>query len=778
MFKTNKLEVFSAITEEQALDSCFVHAHPHALCLTRDTKRVVFGGEVYYADRTIKEGALSYLAESLPLSRIRANCGRYRVVDFYGNYIGDMQMFFNKLENGVVQLMTVMTDKGITFKTRTCPVNGDLHGTSFTAWTTQTLGQTASPDPSVPETTYGEWVYTKTDPKLEIKATVNRLPAEGGSMLLYGLTALYTRHAVRDVFADGNKIDEEVEDTPITEPIEYNPTRVRLTFVPDKAVVYDPVIGEPDAEGRVAIVFPGSSDADAVNWSITATYTDSDGTEYTTTQPLYLTVEGQRLPVREEIIVNLESFSISYKSDIPAVGGSAMPEVKIVAREFTRSYYSDEEDDWEDSELRENTQPLTITYSGDGVDPVTGEITAEKNTGERKVVARVSARLTWDWKRLDAEPVSVYQSAADAPEEVGTLKTYVWKSFGVGYPPVPSEGGSVMPFVTYECEETTKSVMSDGSVVTKSVRTIDNGAEITFYGVSDTETGEVVVQSPNMKESEVTVATVTVSIALPGVTTVPDPVTVDVMQAGFVKELVSETTEYATDVRFWYDSSAVSSGGARRSPYLQYDIDLVTVKTYSNGVTEKIGQTLTSGLRFEYSLVKRSSVDVSISEDGEVTIGATTSNKVLAVAEITLKIYHGDNLVYESEPQIIKQAAYLSFWYVGQINATKTEFTALSADQLKSYAALPIPTTTKSANITINSSCWYAMIPAGEADILNAQYTAGGLTSTFDEDTIKNGFGSMLTHDDVTISGKTYKVYVNRNGALVNSNANGIFRIK
>ena len=117
-----------------------------------------------------------------------------------------------------------------------------------------------------------------------------------------------------------------------------------------------------------------------------------------------------------------------------------------------------------------------------------------------------------------------------------------------------------------------------------------------------------------------------------------------------------------------------------------------------------------------------------------------------------------------------------SVWYVGQITKTKSQFGSLTVNELVA-AATQYPISQKTVNITINNSCWYAMVPT-DADILSAQYTDSGLISTFDESDIKSGFTSGVTHEDVVIEGKTYHVYVNRNTALVNGNVEGQFTIK
>lgn len=115
-------------------------------------------------------------------------------------------------------------------------------------------------------------------------------------------------------------------------------------------------------------------------------------------------------------------------------------------------------------------------------------------------------------------------------------------------------------------------------------------------------------------------------------------------------------------------------------------------------------------------------------------------------------------------------------WYAGQITKTRSQFAELTTEQLLA-ASQAYNTQQKTANITINKSCWFCMIPNGE-DIQSAQYTASGITSNFTEQEIKNGFASGVTHGDIEINNVTYKVYVNRNTALVDSNTSGSFTLK
>lgn len=115
-------------------------------------------------------------------------------------------------------------------------------------------------------------------------------------------------------------------------------------------------------------------------------------------------------------------------------------------------------------------------------------------------------------------------------------------------------------------------------------------------------------------------------------------------------------------------------------------------------------------------------------------------------------------------------------WYVGQVTTTAEGFAAMTADELLSVADI-YPVTEKESTFNINKSCWFVMVPDG-VEVQSASYTDGGIVSSFDDEEVAGEFGSDVHHGDVTINGLTYHVYVNRNTALVDSNAIGNFTLK
>ena len=223
-------------------------------------------------------------------------------------------------------------------------------------------------------------------------------------------------------------------------------------------------------------------------------------------------------------------------------------------------------------------------------------------------------------------------------------------------------------------------------------------------------------------------------------------------------------------IRFTYPQ--IVTAGGTVSPNLSYEQTQTAIKTYNDGTEEQeIMPKITSGGEITYSKV---SGVATLSDDGKVTYNtanSSTSDETRAKIEVTVTLNGMSN---SAEANVI-QTKYTMYWYLGQITKTKSEFAALTVDELKGVATA-IPTSTTSKNITINKSVWFVMLP-DDVEPKSAQYIAGGITSPFSAQEIKDGTGFGCTHSDVTIDGKTYKVYGNRNTALVDSNAAGTFNI-
>lgn len=138
-----------------------------------------------------------------------------------------------------------------------------------------------------------------------------------------------------------------------------------------------------------------------------------------------------------------------------------------------------------------------------------------------------------------------------------------------------------------------------------------------------------------------------------------------------------------------------------------------------------------------------------------------------------IQIYGGSIPV---EPGPIPPPADDKFWYIGQLNATASQFEQLTVEELLA-SAVGYKASVKQVDFHINNSCWYMMIRA-DMSVVSASYTAGGITSLFDKQEIESGFGDTARHDDVEIGGVTYHVYVNRNYYLIDSNASGVINIE
>lgn len=115
-------------------------------------------------------------------------------------------------------------------------------------------------------------------------------------------------------------------------------------------------------------------------------------------------------------------------------------------------------------------------------------------------------------------------------------------------------------------------------------------------------------------------------------------------------------------------------------------------------------------------------------------------------------------------------------WYIGQINKTRPDFAELTVDELLAVSTA-YSSTNKTVSITLNSSCWFVMIPT-TCDVSRAYYIDGGILTEYNAEEIKNNFGGLVTHSDVVINNKTYKVYVNRSMGFVDSNLEAWFVIK
>lgn len=128
------LEVYRSLTEEQACERSFVDAHPFALCLTKDTKRCVFGGEVFYEEPSIGANDLDELAVGRPLNAVKRSCGAYRIVDRYGSFIGHLYMTMNPACTKVIQTTLMFGGDKFEAQTRESAINHDNHANAFSPW--------------------------------------------------------------------------------------------------------------------------------------------------------------------------------------------------------------------------------------------------------------------------------------------------------------------------------------------------------------------------------------------------------------------------------------------------------------------------------------------------------------------------------------------------------------------------------------------------------------------------------------------------------------------
>lgn len=117
------------------------------------------------------------------------------------------------------------------------------------------------------------------------------------------------------------------------------------------------------------------------------------------------------------------------------------------------------------------------------------------------------------------------------------------------------------------------------------------------------------------------------------------------------------------------------------------------------------------------------------------------------------------------------------YWYIGQITKTVPEFKDLLVSELLNNSTA-YSVKQKIVDFNINNSCWYIMVPS-ETHVSSAKYTVDGITTTFTQDEIENqGFLNPASHGKILIDDTIYNVYVNRNSALVDSNAAATVIIK
>ena len=177
-----------------------------------------------------------------------------------------------------------------------------------------------------------------------------------------------------------------------------------------------------------------------------------------------------------------------------------------------------------------------------------------------------------------------------------------------------------------------------------------------------------------------------------------------------------------------------------------------------------------------------SAIDEAVMELKEQMNGAYTSlgTAQTDINSLKQKVAYLESFHIDDEPEPGQddpiQPIQTRSWYVGQITKTRSEFAALTAQELIEASA-EYPVTQKTATLTIYKSCWFVMVPDG-TEVQSAQYAVANFESRFSQQQIENGFENYTSHEDIYIRGILYHVYVNRNTGLVNSNASGMFTIK
>ena len=225
-----------------------------------------------------------------------------------------------------------------------------------------------------------------------------------------------------------------------------------------------------------------------------------------------------------------------------------------------------------------------------------------------------------------------------------------------------------------------------------------------------------------------------------------DVVTLGTKQYKLEEYVYITQTEYS-NVSVALSYTDIPASGGSVNPKLTYS--QTRTDHYSNGTTKTT--TITSGGTVAY-----------LSGNGVVSAVAstnTTRHKITTMnAVVTLNGKNG------SASADVYQAAYVeqSKYRVGSVDATRSGFTTLTAEELK--ASSVEKTVGGAANYTANKNCFFVLVPTTKATLAACSYTSGGLVT----DIMANDAWNV-THNDIMIDNITYKVYGYRNGGVSTS---------
>lgn len=204
---------------------------------------------------------------------------------------------------------------------------------------------------------------------------------------------------------------------------------------------------------------------------------------------------------------------------------------------------------------------------------------------------------------------------------------------------------------------------------------------------------------------------------------------------------VITSVEYSSPVVSLSYQKASASGGTL-IPTLTYS--QTKTSHLSDGSTQS--ETITSGATIVWE---------NADADGKVVVPSsivTSEHDVVTVKAVVTLNGRTAEATYT-----IRQSAYVPTvtydYYIGQMTKTKSEFTALSDNDLITSLSKKTISANKSDSFKATQNCVVLLVPA-TLSLSKFQYTSGGMTTNVLADNMWN-----LDHADVTVNGKAYKVY-------------------
>ena len=259
---------------------------------------------------------------------------------------------------------------------------------------------------------------------------------------------------------------------------------------------------------------------------------------------------------------SVPTVSLSYGT-IPARGGSVSPTVSCTQK---ATYSSG-------AQSAAATTGASYSYSGDGVAPESGQVTAPSlgvsETSEPTLITTVTVSCSVNGQS-GSTTAKVYQAANSVSYSAVTVDSFT-------YPGIPAAGGSASPTVTYS---------QTATYTSGSTKSITSGGSLVYSGTSvNTTSGAVSAGTKGATISNTTtVTTATVTVSLNG-------------KSGSKSVAVQQAGNYVTALKvngasFSYDS--ISAAATSATPKL-VSADPYVVYTFSSGATSQTHPAATFG---------------------------------------------------------------------------------------------------------------------------------------------------------------------------------------